>query len=65
MANTQIRDALIDHFDRSWTMLRDAINTFPADQWRAGEVDHLIPARHAAQIIPCASPRRSRHGGAA
>ena len=53
MANTQIRDALIDHFDRSWTMLRDAINTFPADQWRAGEVDHLIPARHAAHLIEC------------
>jgi len=32
-------------------MLRQAIETLPSENWQAGEIDHLIPARQALHII--------------
>lgn len=49
-----ITDALIEQFARSWRELRDAVAKFPADEWRQGPIDYLVPARLAYHIIATA-----------
>lgn len=46
-----IVSSLIDNFGRAWTMWRDAIQAFPEGDWRKGDVDYLIPVRHAYHML--------------
>lgn len=46
-----IAKGLLQEFGRSLRMLRQAIQTFPSENWRAAEIDHLIPARQALHIV--------------
>jgi len=50
---TQV-DVLVRQYERSWQMLAEAVNSFPAAEWRAGDVDYLIPARAAYHILEAA-----------
>ncbi|MBN1250225.1 MAG: DinB family protein [Anaerolineae bacterium] len=51
MPNHEITSALIDQFERSWQELRDALVKTPAEEWRTGEPDYLVPARLAYHIV--------------
>ena len=42
---------LLEHYRRTFVMLRDAIKAFPEDGWRTSDIDHLAPARHALHVI--------------
>jgi len=35
----------------TWKQWRKAIEKIPTDHWRSGEIDYLIPARHALHVI--------------
>lgn len=50
-----IRDALIEQWDRTWGMLRDAIQNFPENQWRTGDDDYSVPARLALHAVDTAA----------
>lgn len=54
MSANAVVESLIDHFNRTWDMLRGAIEALPEDQWRAGDVEQFVPARQALHIISCA-----------
>jgi hypothetical protein len=54
MSDTTISVSLIEQFARSWEVLRDAVRQFPAEQWRCGEIDYLIPPRLALHVIEAA-----------
>ncbi len=47
----RIVGSLTDHLNRTWDMLRGAIEAFPDEQWRVADEDDLIPARQALHII--------------
>jgi uncharacterized damage-inducible protein DinB len=51
MSTSRIVGSLTDHFERMWAILREAIEAFPEEQWRTGDVEHLIPARQALHIV--------------
>jgi uncharacterized damage-inducible protein DinB len=51
MSVDQIVESLIDHFTRTFDMLREAIEALPDEQWRVADEDDLIPARQALHII--------------
>ena len=51
MSSDAIVESLIDHFNRTFDMLRGAIEAFPEEEWRAADEDDLIPARQALHII--------------
>jgi DinB family protein len=51
MGETRTGDVLIEHYRRTFVMLRDAIAAFPEDGWRTSDIDHLAPARHALHVI--------------
>ena len=51
MSSNTISVSLMDQFARAWGMLREAVQHFPAEQWRSGEVDYLVPARLAIHVI--------------
>jgi hypothetical protein len=51
MSNNEIVSTLIDQFARSWQELRDAVVKTPADTWRQGSPNYLIPARLAYHIL--------------
>jgi len=49
-----IGDSLLEAFLLTWEMYRDAIEGIPADHWRAGDIDYLIPSRlvlHAIEAV--------------
>jgi len=37
--------------EATWKQWSKAIEQIPADQWRDGDVDYLIPARHALHVV--------------
>ncbi len=43
--------ALADQFVRSWLMLRDAVERFPAEQWYAETCPDMAPARRAYHLV--------------
>lgn len=43
--------AIEDHFVRICEMWREAICNIPEDQWRTGDIDYLIPARHLCHVV--------------
>jgi uncharacterized damage-inducible protein DinB len=43
--------SLLDHFTRTWDMLREAIEAFPDEEWRVADEDDLIPARQALHVV--------------
>jgi uncharacterized damage-inducible protein DinB len=47
-------ESLIDHLNRTWDMLRGAIEALPDDQWRTGDVEQFVPARQALHIVEAA-----------
>lgn len=53
-----MRNALVTelrkHSDRTWSMWRNAINNIPDAAWRRGDVDYLIPVRHACHVLETA-----------
>jgi hypothetical protein len=42
---------LIDHFNRTWEELKQAVKKTPAIEWVKGKSDYLIPARLAYHIL--------------
>ena len=50
-------DALVsvlkDQWARVWDMWEEMIRIIPDDEWRKGDVDHLIPARHLVHVLVC------------
>ena len=51
MTANAVVESLIDHFNRTWDMLREAIEALPEDQWRAGDVEQFVPARQALPVV--------------
>ena len=49
-----ITEALNDQFTRLWAMYREAIENYPREQWRASDVDYLIPARIVYHVLEAA-----------
>lgn len=50
MANP-VATALAEHFSRTWTMWRDAIENVPDELWRISDTDKLAPANHAYHML--------------
>jgi hypothetical protein len=44
---------LQDQWTRVWDMWEEMIHTIPDDEWRKGDVDYLIPARHLVHVLTC------------
>ena len=44
-------EAVARQLEATWKQWRKAIEQIPADHWRSGEIDYLIPARHALHVI--------------
>ena len=44
MSDNAVTGAVLDHYQRALTMLREAIMAFPSDEWRKGDIDYLRPA---------------------
>jgi uncharacterized damage-inducible protein DinB len=51
MGASAVVESLRDHFTRTFGMLRGAIEAFPEDQWRGGDVEQFVPARQALHIV--------------
>jgi len=49
-----IGEVVAGQFARAWETLVEAIHQFPAEQWRTGETETLIPARLAYHLIEAA-----------
>jgi hypothetical protein len=39
-----------DQWARAWAMWEDMIRSIPDDEWRKGDIDYLIPARHLIHV---------------
>lgn len=46
-----VAEAIDRQLEATWKQWRKAIDQIPADQWRDGDVDYLIPARHALHVV--------------
>ena len=50
-------DALVlilkDQWTRVWDMWEEMIRAIPDDEWRKGDIDYLIPARHLVHVLVC------------
>jgi uncharacterized damage-inducible protein DinB len=46
-----IADAVADHMDRTWIMLREAIGNCPDSEWRNGDVPTARPVALALHVI--------------
>lgn len=62
MSTYEITEELIDQFGRTWRELRDAVTKTPADEWRKGDTDYLIPARLAYHIVYSADSYATHRG---
>ena len=51
MTKTPVTDALLDHFQRTWAMLRDAVVAFPEDAWLDVKKPDRVPARIGYHIL--------------
>jgi uncharacterized damage-inducible protein DinB len=43
--------AVENHFRRICDMWRDEIANIPEEEWRRGDIDYLIPARHLCHVV--------------
>ncbi len=43
--------SLKDQWARTWKMWEELIHSIPDDEWRKGDVDYLIPARHLVHVM--------------
>ena len=43
-----------EQFHRVFTTWREEIKNIPATEWKKGDIDYLIPARHLAHILEAA-----------
>lgn len=46
-----IAGAVENHFRRTCEMWRQEIANTPEQEWRQGDVDYLIPARHLCHVV--------------
>ncbi len=46
-----ITTSILDHFDRSITMFREAVEVFPAADWKIADTDYQRPAGVAYHVI--------------
>jgi hypothetical protein len=44
-------EILKDQFQRQWKTLRDLVSDLPDEQWKTGEIFHLVPARLIYHIL--------------
>jgi len=51
MAEGPITVALEDHYTRTWTMLREAIQSFPEDTWLQCDNPRMLPARIGYHLL--------------
>jgi len=49
--NQAIVNELKDQFQRQWKTLHDLVSDLPDEQWRAGDIVHLVPARLTYHIL--------------
>ena len=47
----EIAEAVSRQLEATWKQWCKASEQIPADEWRTGEIDYLIPARHALHVI--------------
>ena len=47
----EVVSELKEQFGRQWKTIRDLVDKVPDDQWRAGEIGHLVPARLVYHIL--------------
>ena len=53
MNDNNISGVVFDQYQRALTMFREAVITFPADEWRKGDTDYLRPAGVAYHVVEC------------
>ena len=46
-----VYEAVERQLEATWKQWRKAIEGIPAEEWCAGDIDYLIPARHALHVI--------------
>ncbi|MBN2238491.1 MAG: hypothetical protein JW712_01850 [Dehalococcoidales bacterium] len=51
MSENFITDDLLNQYKCALGMFRDAINLFPADEWKRGDFDYLRPAGVACHVV--------------
>lgn len=51
MALNDVTRPVLEHFRRTLTMFREAVQTFPVEEWRAGELNYLRPAGIAYHVL--------------
>ena len=54
MSETAMADALVDHFQRTWGMLRRATENFPEEAWTDGGKARMSPARIGYHLLMAA-----------
>jgi hypothetical protein len=54
MAETTLNEILKRQFERSWKVVSEALQSFSPEEWTAGDVDYLTPARTAYHIVETA-----------
>ena len=54
MSTISIATELAEQYERAWRMFRAAVELFSEDQWRAGAISSLVPARHACHVVETA-----------
>jgi len=47
----ELVNELKEQFRRQWETVRDLVDKVPDDQWSAGEIPHLVPARLVYHIL--------------
>lgn len=54
MSTISIATELAEQYERAWRMFRAAVELFTEEQWRAGAISSLVPARHACHVVETA-----------
>ena len=44
---------LTGQWTRVWNMWEEMIRAIPESEWRTGDIDYLIPARHCVHVLLC------------
>jgi uncharacterized damage-inducible protein DinB len=67
--STVVASITTSQFEAAWGMLKQAVQSVPLEQWRTGDVEHLVPARIACHVLETADyymspdPERFPWGG--
>ncbi len=51
MGQSEVTQSVSDHFRRVLGMFREALDLFPADEWRRGDIDYVRPAGLAYHVL--------------